>query len=213
MATTEELISINCPSCNHPLKVESKPTPRTVSFVCTNCGDSVKVNVPPEIKNCGKRVRVNASPAIEGTILPGQASTANKKTLQKTVYSDAFDPSWTVAPTRPPQAVLRITMHRRVLPAAVKAFSLEGFHTWTIGRSDSATRSDIEITGDSSVSRRSVTIEAIRDRNGASFLLKVINSRNPIYINGRALGNGESIQLCFGDRITMGKTTMTFSDK
>lgn len=80
----------------------------------------------------------------------------------------------------------------------------------TIGRHDEDLPSDISIKNDTSMSRRSVSIEVNHSDLGYSFKLTVLKATNAISHNGRPLTQGESISLNFGDVIVMGKTKFRF---
>lgn len=206
MAPLQAYKVAQCPGCGKRFKVLHPGVEGIRTYTCSACGK--KFNVKFEALSQSAESAQTSAPA-QGI----KVATAKKNDLtQKTMMIGAFDPSWSVV-TTPAQAVLRVTMHRKFLPATVKTFNLNGYGSWTIGRSDSSQPSDISITGDDSVSRRCAVIETTMDQSGAVFLLKVVKTRNPIFINGRKMANGESIQLQFGDTITMGKTSMTFSNR
>jgi len=82
-----------------------------------------------------------------------------------------------------------------------------------VGRldTDPAGNSDIAITDDPSMSRRSIDIRVDHtDTNGYMFSLKVLRATNPVLINREPLMPGESFSLNFEDSIILGKTQFRF---
>ena len=82
--------------------------------------------------------------------------------------------------------------------------------TNTIGRKDSSVPSDIELEGDSTISRRSLEIAVSTTGAGNIFKLRVLHSTNPVLVNSERLNDGDTIQLNFGDIILLGKTKLRF---
>lgn len=81
----------------------------------------------------------------------------------------------------------------------------------TIGRYDLEKPSSISIKGDSSMSRRSVSITAsISKDEGFKYLLRVLSATNPVSHAGHPLTEGEEIYLNFGDEIRLGGTLFRF---
>lgn len=81
----------------------------------------------------------------------------------------------------------------------------------TIGRYDHEKPSTISIKGDSSMSRRSISITAsISKDEGFRYLLRVLNATNPVSHAGHMLTEGEEIYLNFGDEIRLGGTLLRF---
>ncbi|MDE6288220.1 MAG: FHA domain-containing protein [Muribaculaceae bacterium] len=200
MAIPEGYIPIQCPACKKKFLAKKPDQAREARFTCSACGEKFGIR-------CGAPAAASTpeSPRRE----PPRPPVAEVK---KTVRADNFNPGWTVAMT-PAKALLKVTMHRTFLPAKVKAFNLDGLRSWTIGRRDNITPSDISITGDNSISRCCASIEANQSQGGAQYIFRVLKTKNPIFINSRPLASGEAIQLRFGDTITMGKTEMIFTDK
>ncbi len=81
----------------------------------------------------------------------------------------------------------------------------------TIGRYDHERPSTISIKGDSSMSRRSISITAsISKDEGFRYLLRVLSATNPVSHAGHMLAEGEEIYLNFGDEIRLGGTLFRF---
>lgn len=79
-----------------------------------------------------------------------------------------------------------------------------------IGRDDPDTTQDIAIRGDMSISRRSSNLEVVTATHGDgySYRLRVLNAKNPVYINGAALHTGDGISMRPGDVIQLGMTKL-----
>ncbi len=79
--------------------------------------------------------------------------------------------------------------------------------TVVIGRDDANVPSDIAIKDDPYISRRSISIETMREPSGSyAFRLRVLKTTNPVKLNDMALGTGTDTFLNFGDIITLGHT-------
>ncbi|MDE6317599.1 MAG: FHA domain-containing protein, partial [Muribaculaceae bacterium] len=82
-----------------------------------------------------------------------------------------------------------------------------------VGRYDSDPRgnSDIAITDDPSMSRRSIDIRVeYDDLRGYVFELNVLRATNPVLVNHEPKMPGDSFALNFGDSIILGKTLFRF---
>lgn len=83
----------------------------------------------------------------------------------------------------------------------------------TIGRFDMRKPSTIAIKGDSTMSRRSVSITAaVSQVDGFTYKLAVLSATNPVSLNGRQLATGEEVYLNLGDELTMGNTKFRFEE-
>lgn len=81
----------------------------------------------------------------------------------------------------------------------------------TIGRQDTDTIQDIAISGDMTISRRSIDLDVQNRDSAYSYTLKVLNAKNPVYVNNKPLHTGKSFTIFPGDTIMLGKTKMTLS--
>lgn len=82
-----------------------------------------------------------------------------------------------------------------------------------IGRRDAdpAGNSDIAISDDPSMSRRSIDIHvSFHEFNGYMFELRVLRATNPVLVNREPLMPGETFALNFNDSIILGKTQFRF---
>lgn len=215
----DNIVTVTCcnPECNHKFRVKHPGKAAKARYSCPACHTKVPVIFKaPELTepvnaqggfNVGV-AKVPASQAIPGT---GAAPKAQKEVPHTVMVGDLN--SWTTSASAT-EGIMRVWMHRRLLPVSVKDFPINAQGIFTIGREDPVQVSSISITGDPSVSRRSVLIEPSTDAHGTvGFRLKVLNTKNPVYVNGMAMYTGDSIQLSFGDDIVMGQTNMKFIEK
>lgn len=78
----------------------------------------------------------------------------------------------------------------------------------TIGRVDALKPSTISIPGDSSMSRRSVSVRVTySDMEGYRYLLRVLSATNPVQYDGRLLSQGEEIYLTPGKKFILGNSS------
>lgn len=82
-----------------------------------------------------------------------------------------------------------------------------------VGREDDEEPSDISITGDDTISRRSIAINIVADDYGFDYVLKVLNAANPVRVNGKQIRVGEKTYLDLGDVITIGRTNLKFDNQ
>ena len=200
----DKIVKITCRACGKTFSVKHTGREATLKYNCPACGAIVPVRfkaapAPVAMKQQQEPSKQQPKP-IPGTIIAGSGSSAG-------AYSGTFvseSPRDTASPA------LRITIHRPLLPDTVRDYPLPLTGAVTIGRADDEQPSDIAITGDSSVSRRSAAIEAYPGPHGSTYALRVIKTLNPIRVNDREIMQGESVGLSFGDIIVMGKTLMQF---
>lgn len=82
-----------------------------------------------------------------------------------------------------------------------------------IGREDEDEPSDISLSGDDTISRRSISIDIIPDDYGFDYILRVLNAANPVRVNGKQIKQGEKTYLDLGDVITLGHTNLKFDNQ
>lgn len=221
MAQEQASVIVACPGCGKRFKLKHPGVAGVRTYACTGCGKKFNVNfkapAAPQAPQPPQAPRIQA--ARLGAVIANLSSGAQANTPpaaaaapKKTIMAGNFNGGWTVV-NEPARATLKVVMRRRLLPAATKTFNINGYGVWTIGRYDSGSPTDIAIIGDDSMSRHCASIEAIPAPAGTTYLLRVLKTRNPIFINSRPMATGESIQLQNGDTIKMGKTMMTFSTK
>lgn len=103
-------------------------------------------------------------------------------------------------------------IHKKFLGLSTERYRLtEG--TTIVGRDDDEEPSDISISGDETISRRSISINIVADEYGFDYIMKVLNASNPVRLNGKPLRVGEKVYLDLGDVITLGHTNLKFDQR
>lgn len=98
-------------------------------------------------------------------------------------------------------------LRKKLLGLVTEEYDLNsGFNV--VGRYDPENQSEVAISGDDSISRRSVRIDVLSDHGDVECILRVLNSYNPIIVNGREIHRGEECYLRFGDTILLGHTKL-----
>lgn len=82
-----------------------------------------------------------------------------------------------------------------------------------IGRYDQDCQSDIAISGDGLMSRRSVEIEVVPVTGGFSFKFTILKSTNPVVYNKKEYRAPYSREIKFGDTFVLGETTFRFESE
>lgn len=201
----DKIVKITCRACGKTFSVKHPGREATLKYNCPACGAIVPVRfkaAPAPVQMAQKQAPAKQQPdkSIPGTVIAGANTAAG-------AYSGTFvsdTPRDTASPA------LRVTIHRPLLPDTVRDYPLPLTGAVTVGRADDSQPSDIAITGDTSVSRRSAVIEAYPGPHGSTYALRVVKTLNPIRVNDREIMQGESVGLSFGDIIIMGKTLMQF---
>lgn len=82
----------------------------------------------------------------------------------------------------------------------------------TVGRYDPEKPSVVMISGDDEMSRQSVEINVIPKQGINDYLyeLRVLRATNTVFVNGRPVGYGLTVQLNYGDTLCMGRTIISF---
>jgi hypothetical protein len=77
-----------------------------------------------------------------------------------------------------------------------------------IGRIAQSGTADLQISNDEYMSRRHVQIDVVKKNGIIEHHLVEINSKNIVYLNGKPIERGDVLILNFGDKLTLGKTTV-----
>lgn len=82
----------------------------------------------------------------------------------------------------------------------------------TLGRYDPEMPSTVMISGDDEMSRQSVEINVVQNLQFHDYIyeLRVLRSTNSVFVNGRQVECGLTVQLNYGDTICMGRTVISF---
>lgn len=219
------IVRVACPKCKQAfqLKVDTceaadhskdpekivqvDPTPDDVyKFMCPHC-QQFAIGVPARGRNLLKVSCPKCKGAVSLVVDRPAPQTELGDGLSDDIGFDGFDD----ADTPKVNAVMRVYTKRRLLPDIKTDFPIvKG--SYFIGRADPDEQPEIPITGDTTVSRRSVQVEVIKgsDPDERLYSFTVIKATNPVTVNGKRLRAGESVFLNFDDKITMGKTELVF---
>ena len=213
-----------CPTCLNDVVICPQKTGLQM-FECLYCHNVFKVFVDPDadtflpLKNEKKEepeeVKIATPPPTPPQPAPSQPD--NKPDVRVNVGVDTPEQPTVVNPSQHADDFESTKETKGMLKWGSilkrKKFILKAGYN-VIGREDKKESSDLEFT-DMEMSRRSVRINAISKRSGGhEFVLSVLKATNPVQVNGRRIRPGEEdIRLRSGDKIIMGKTTLTFTVK
>ena len=220
------LVRVTCPQCRQAFQVRvgapapppgtsstdnSQAMPRHVNltattddvykFMCPHCSSQGMA-----VKGGGKNLVKTSCPKCKGRI--DVIIDRQQQSTQLVGGDDEFsDPQEEVSS----KAAIRVFTKRRFLPDSKTDYPLKK-GVYIIGRDDPDSPPEIPITGDSTVSRRSVQVEVVEDHGNGETLypLTVLKATNPVLLNGKRLHEGDNVFLSFNDKLTMGKTELQF---
>ena len=220
------IVKVGCPKCKKqfPMQIPANafapadnsgaPTKRIpveetpddiYRFPCPHCGG---YNIC--LKGGGRNLLKVTCPKCKGNI----SVSVDRPTPQTELVSignDSFEEEFEQFDSEDSPKIstaLRVFTKRRFLPDIKTDYTLKNGN-YTIGREDSENQPEIPISGDVTVSRRSVRLEVFNGHDGDNqFNFTVMKAVNPVTVNGKRLMPGESIFLTIGNKIRMGKTDM-----
>lgn len=206
----QEQCKLVCPGCKHPLHIlfNINNDPQTYSFLSvvqnSNNGQAQDQNVQQENKEAQKAQK---------------DKTIYKKEKNKAHSYDDEIPGEEDSDEERHQKKKHIKLRESLYLTRKKLFGLvaeryrlsEG--KTIIGREDDDEPSDISLTGDDTISRRSISIDIVPDDYGVDYILKVLNAANPVRVNGKQIRQGEKTYLDLGDIITVGHTNLKFDNQ
>lgn len=224
------LVRVTCPQCGQAFQVRvgapapppdttgdnSQAMPRHVNLTATP-DDVYKFTCPHcnkqgmAIKGGGKNLVKTACPSCKGRIDAiidrQQQSTELVSGADEDDFSDPQEEEVS-------KAAIRVITKRRFLPDVKTDYPLKK-GVYTIGRDDPDNPPEIPISGDATVSRRSVQLEVVEDHGNGETLyqLAVLKATNPVSLNGKRLREGDNAFLNFNDKLVMGKTEILFIKK
>ena len=206
---SQEQCKFVCPACKHKLHILFNTTiePQTYSFFSVS---------PQEHKDDSKK---DENPNNQAAENKGQ-NIDKKKTIYKKDKSKPhlFDnipgesEDKPIAKNRPTLKDTIYLTRKKMFGFVVERYQLSEGRT-IIGREDDEEPSDISLSGDDTISRRSISIDIVADEFGFDYIMKVLNASNPVSVNGKQIYIGEKVYLDFGDIITIGKTNLKFDNK
>lgn len=195
------ILSATCPHCGNTLKFYLPEKAGKLQFVCPN-------------PDCGKKFLVAVSEEMISTAVHAGEPQPTSDSPHPQLAADNPQPSipptdsienMNVSTHRCPMA--HVLMHRRrmLFIDERKTFSLK-LGANTIGRADSAQPSDIMLSHDPTVSRRSVAITVEAVGGDYKYWFEIVNAKNPVVVDGKTHAVGESFAIEPGTEFVLGKT-------
>lgn len=207
---TQTNCKITCPGCQHPLNIlfDVNADPQIYSFLSQPI---------PKAEKAGESAQdsQNETPRPE---MPKHKTIYKKHHERARYYEDEIPGEDHVkqysnkSHSRPKLRESLYITRKKMFGLVSERYKLRVGET-IIGREDDELRSDIGLTGDSSISRRSISINIVADEYGFDYVLKVLNASNPVLLNGKQIFKGEKEFLELGDVITIGHTNLKFDNQ
>lgn len=196
------------PKCRHNLHIlfDTSKDPQTYSFLSTPQSDTSN-----QFSSSDK----------ENTHSSEQPKKDKKKTIYKKdkkvahSYEDEIPGEEDIPDSKKKHPVLRESLfltRKKFMGLIAERYQLKEGRT-VIGREDEEEPSDISLSGDDTISRRSIEINIVADEYGFDYILKVLNASNPVKVNGKEIRIGEKKYLDVGDMITIGHTNLRFDNR
>lgn len=199
-----------CPACKKGLHIlfDTEQDPQTYSFLSVNPQAS-------DSKSTKENV-VEEQPLSEAEKKAKKDKTIYKKDKKKAhSYEDIpgeEDEEERQHKNRPKLRESLFLIRKKFLGLVAERYKLSEGQT-IVGRDDDEAPSDISISGDDTISRRSISINIVPDDYGFDYILKVLNAANPVKVNGKQVRVGEKVYLDLGDIITIGHTNLKFDNQ
>lgn len=205
----DHILKYSCPSCNKDVKIKAPAVSGIYNVTCPHCKKATKIKLPGMDK-----LQPGAAP---------QTPPAHKPAVPPVPPMPPTPPAAPAAkPADEPYTETHVVGNHKQKGAGKLAKIGKMFNDYyelpigehTIGRYDETCRSDIQVKGDSYMSRRSICINVtFNSLEGFSYLLRVLQATNPVTLNGHPLANGSETYLNFGDIITLGHTKFRLDAK
>lgn len=208
---TQEQCKLVCPGCKHSLHIlfNTSKDPQTYSFL----------SVVQESQKKEKEEKQEEPPVDKEAQKAKKDKTVYKKDRHKArSYDDEIpgeDDSEEDNNRKKKRPKLRESLfltRKKLFGLVAERYKLSEGKT-IIGRYDDDEPSDISLTGDDTISRRSISIDIVADDYGFDYILKVLNASNPVKVNGKQIRIGEKTYLDLGDIITIGHTNLKFNNQ
>lgn len=190
-------IKIKCPTCGKILRLADAPNINQATFTCPVCKDKHMV---------GKCQRYVDTSSAEETRFSGNT----KQTIQggeetRIAGGDANGGEKTRIYSAPQQPTIG-----SLIDASGRVYALRQGNN-TIGRKAQTSSATVQIvTADHYMSRNHAIIEVRQAGDKFIHILKNGANKNPSYRNGTLIADGDQEVLNNGDRMTFGKTELTF---
>lgn len=193
-------ISIKCPTCGKILRIKETPTINTARFICPVCNEKHIVG------NC-QRIQKNQPKDIEATQY-GTSQSTTSGSAEETQYEP--NGSGAVEETRVANAPVNVGY---LVDSAGRSYQLsKGVNT--IGRKAMTSNATVQIDDPNGyMSRNHASIEVRERGNQLLYIMKNTLNKNPSYVNGNLVSEGDQLILNHGDRLKLGFNELTFKTK
>ncbi len=217
------ILSAQCPFCKHPIKFYQPSKPGLVKLQCRNaeCQQYFSVKVDEKLFASLQQAAQQTAQQLAADVNTGQQTTP----INHQAKTDPQQQGGTETPQQEKPKTEPV-YKKEVASSAVmahieqirgpfrknKIFPLQlGLNT--IGRADSTTPSTIMIEGDSTISRRSISIEVVEKANGYKYLFTLLQTTNPVVVNGTEhIAPPASYPIMPGTEIRLGKTRLILKE-
>lgn len=210
MEEKKKIANVKCKHCGAAFRISVPAKGGLIKVKCPNCkgelGFKFNVSQPseenPEAQPAQQPTQANSNP---------QTPTARQQSAQQPSPQHNSEP----------EEKTRHFLASDMLEGTGKVVQIRGFlkknlsfplHEGdnVIGRADFSKPSDIQIEGDNTISRQSVNIKVESNILGSSFMFTVMQSKNPVILNGKPLIPNDPRFLKYGDTFTLGCTQFRF---
>lgn len=220
---TEKLV-YNCPACKEQITVKRPLVSGVYKMTCPHCRFPHQLKLPgmdklgapaaPAAPAAAKAPAAPAAPAAPQAAAPSAPAVPPPFAGIRVAGPGVAAPADPAAPSKT-ETIVTKRMGQAKLTQLGSMFSFNKSYDLPlgeniIGRPDAAQPSDIAISGDDTISRRSVKITVTRDElKGYSYKIKVLKSTNPVMLNDSPLDfEYDEPYLNFGDIIKLGRTSL-----
>lgn len=207
----QEQCKLVCPGCKHPLHILFNITndPQTYSFLSIAQESHKKED---EAKQEESQINNEAQKAKKDKTVYKKDKHKARSFDDEIPGEDEFEEDNHRKKKHPKLRESLFLTRKKLFGLIAERYKLSEGKT-IIGRDDDDEPSDISLTGDDTISRRSISIDIVPDDYGFDYILKVLNASNPVRVNGKQIRVGEKIYLDLGDVITIGHTNLKFDNQ
>lgn len=207
----QEQCKLVCPGCKHPLHILFNITndPQTYSFLSIAQESHKKED---EAKQEESQIDNEAQKAKKDKTVYKKDKHKARSFDDEIPGEDEFEDDNHRKKKHPKLRESLFLTRKKLFGLIAERYKLSEGKT-IIGRDDDDEPSDISLTGDDTISRRSISIDIVPDDYGFDYILKVLNASNPVRVNGKQIRVGEKTYLDLGDVITIGHTNLKFDNQ
>lgn len=207
----QEQCKLVCPGCKHPLHILFNITndPQTYSFLSIAQESHKKED---EAKQEESQIDSEAQKAKKDKTVYKKDKHKARSFDDEIPGEDEFEEDNHRKKKHPKLRESLFLTRKKLFGLIAERYKLSEGKT-IIGRDDDDEPSDISLTGDDTISRRSISIDIVPDDYGFDYILKVLNASNPVRVNGKQIRVGEKTYLDLGDVITIGHTNLKFDNQ